>query len=74
MADTRTWPASPTRATACRTSAAGSPGRPVRRGRRAGPRLWALLNAQALIRGPLGGPGSAAVEDDRGRLAARRER
>jgi hypothetical protein len=36
------------------------------------PRLWALLNAQALIRGATGGPGDIAfVEDDRQRLARR---
>lgn len=31
-------------------------------------RLWTLLNAQALINGPAGGP-AAVVEDDRQRLA-----
>jgi len=35
-------------------------------------RLWALLNAQALIHGAAGGPdGIAFVEDDRQRLARR---
>jgi hypothetical protein len=35
-------------------------------------RLWALLNAQALIRGATGGPNDIAfVEDDRQRLARR---
>ena len=35
-------------------------------------RLWALLNAQALIRGAAGGPEDIAfVEDDRQRLARR---
>jgi len=35
-------------------------------------RLWALLNAQALIRGATGGPDDIAfVEDDRQRLARR---
>jgi hypothetical protein len=35
-------------------------------------RLWALLNAQALIRGGAGGPDDIAfVEDDRQRLARR---
>ena len=35
-------------------------------------RLWALLNAQALIRGAAGGPDDIAyVEDDRQRLARR---
>jgi hypothetical protein len=36
------------------------------------PRLWALLNAQALIRGAAAGPEDIAfVEDDRQRLARR---
>lgn len=36
------------------------------------PRLWALLNAQALIRGATGGPDDVAfIEDDRRRLARR---
>jgi hypothetical protein len=35
-------------------------------------RLWTLLNAQALIRGGVGGPDDAAfAEDDRQRLARR---
>jgi hypothetical protein len=35
-------------------------------------RLWALLNAQGLIRGATGGPDDIAfVEDDRQRLARR---
>jgi hypothetical protein len=37
-------------------------------------RLWTLLHAQALLRGTVGGPGGAlSAEDDRWRLAARRE-
>jgi hypothetical protein len=37
-------------------------------------RLWTLLHAQALLRGTIGGAGGASyVEDDRRRLAARRE-
>jgi hypothetical protein len=37
-------------------------------------RLWTLLHAQALLRGTIGGTGGALyVEDDRRRLAARRE-
>jgi hypothetical protein len=36
-------------------------------------RLWALLHAQALLRGTIGGAcGASYVEDDRRRLAARR--
>jgi hypothetical protein len=37
-------------------------------------RLWALLHAQALLRGTIGGAGDASfVEDDSRRMAARRE-
>lgn len=37
-------------------------------------RLWTLLHAQALLRGSPGGAGDALnAEDDRWRLAARRE-
>ena len=37
-------------------------------------RLWTLLHAQALLRGPIGGAGGALnAEDDRWRLAAHRE-
>ena len=44
-----------------------------RRSRRPRHRLWALLNAQALLNGTAGPPGGVLpVEDDRRRLAARR--
>jgi len=37
-------------------------------------RLWTLLHAQALLRGTIGGAGSALnAEDDRWRLGAHRE-
>jgi len=40
---------------------------------RAGTRLWALLNAQALLNGSAGTPGGVVlIEDDRQRMAARR--
>jgi hypothetical protein len=60
-----------------RTCAAGgrAPAAGGRRNRngRARARLWALLNAQALLGGAAGNPdGTALIEDDRGRLAARR--
>jgi hypothetical protein len=43
------------------------------RGRRAGSRLWALLNAQALLTGAAGPRGAAGlIEDDRRRMAGRR--
>jgi hypothetical protein len=43
------------------------------RSRRAGPRLWALLNAQALLNGAPGTQGGVGlIEDDRRRMAARR--
>jgi hypothetical protein len=49
--------------------------RRVRRSRRVWHRLWALLNAQALLSGTAVVPGGVLpIEDDRRRLAARRER
>jgi hypothetical protein len=43
------------------------------RSHRAGLRLWALLNAQALLNGAAGTAGGVAlIEDDRRRMAARR--
>jgi hypothetical protein len=70
MAVTPIWRASRLRAGDGRAPAAGG-----RRSRshRAGPRLWALLNAQALLSGAAGAPGGVAlIEDDRRRLVARR--
>ena len=70
MAVTQIWRASRIRAADGRASTASG-----RRSRshRAGHRLWALLNAQALLNGTAGTPGGAAlVEDDRRRMAARR--
>jgi hypothetical protein len=68
MAVTQIWRASRIRAAGGRASAASR-----RRSRRAGPRLWALLNAQALLNGAAGTPGRVAlIEDDRRRMAARR--
>jgi hypothetical protein len=44
-----------------------------RRGGRVARRLWALLHAQGLINGTAGSPHDVAmVEDDRGRMSARR--
>jgi hypothetical protein len=52
---------------------ASTPGGGRRRGHRARSRLWALLNAQALLNGRAGGPGGVDfIEDDRRRMAARR--
>ena len=69
MAVTQPWRTSRARAADGRESAAS--GRHSR-SRRAGPRLWALLNAQALLNGGAGAPGGvAAIEDDRRRMAAR---
>jgi hypothetical protein len=70
MAVTQIWRASRVRADGGRAStASGARGR----SHRAGPRLWALLNAQALLNGAAGPPGGVApAEDDRGRMAARR--
>jgi hypothetical protein len=69
MVETRIWRAAP-------ICAADDPAVGARRGetraRSWRPRLWALLNAQALIRGAAGGPDDIAlVEDDRQRLARR---
>lgn len=44
-----------------------------RRRHRAGLRLWTLLNAQGLLNGTAGTPaGAAFIEDDRWRMAGRR--
>lgn len=52
---------------------ASTPGGGRRRGHRARSRLWALLNAQALLNGRAGGTGGVDfIEDDRRRMAARR--
>jgi hypothetical protein len=68
MAVTQIWRASRVPADDGRAPAARG-----RRSRRAGPRLWALLNAQALLTGSAGTQGSAGlIEDDRARMAARR--
>jgi hypothetical protein len=72
MVDTQVWQASRARAAGSRTATPSGDGR--RRPRRIS-RLWVLLNAQALIRGPLEGPGDVTfVEDDRRRLVGRREK
>jgi hypothetical protein len=69
MAVIQSWRASRARAADGRAPAAS--GRRSR-SRRAGPRLWALLNAQALLNGAAGAPGGVApIEDDRRRMAAR---
>jgi hypothetical protein len=69
MAVTQPWRASRAPASDGRASAAS--GR-RNRSRRAGPRLWALLNAQALLNGAAATPGGVApIEDDRRRMAAR---
>ena len=70
MAVTQIWRASRIRAANGRAPTASG-----RRSRshRTGHRLWALLNAQALLNGTAGTPGGVAlVEDDRRRMAARR--
>ena len=66
MAETQIWRAS--RVPVARSRARGGP-RPWR----LGVRIWALLNAQALIRGPGGGYAWTAAEDDNRRLAASRD-
>jgi len=68
MAVGQIWRASRMRTADGRASTAGG-----RSSRRPGPRLWALLNAQALLNGAAGAPGGVALmEDDRRRMAARR--
>ena len=70
MAVTQIWRASRVRADDGQASTAGG-GRS--RGHRARSRLWALLNAQALLNGTAGTPDDAAlIEDDRWRMAGRR--
>jgi hypothetical protein len=70
MTAIQTWRASRARAAGGRASTTG--GEQDRSGR-AGTRLWALLNAQALLSGAAGTPdGNVPVEDDRRRMAARR--
>lgn len=70
MAITHIWRGSRIRAADGRTSTAGGGCGPSHR---AGHRLWALLNAQALLNGTAATPGGVALaEDDRRRMAARR--
>jgi hypothetical protein len=70
MAVTQIWRASRVRAD---DGQASTPGGGRSRGHRARSRLWALLNAQALLNGRDGGPGGVdLIEDDRRRMAARR--
>ena len=72
MIGTQVREATPVRTTVAPAAVAGSRGR---RGHELGRRLWSLLHAQALLNGTAGGPGNVAfAEDDRRRLAARRER
>jgi hypothetical protein len=69
MIETQIGTATRTRTTDGRAATARRSG-----GARWGVRLWTLLNAQALI-GGAGNPADVAVvEDDRRRLAARRQR
>jgi hypothetical protein len=71
MADTRIWRTSCAPATAGNTSYGDQT---ASRGHRAVVRLWALLHAQAVMRGVIGGPHDAAViEDDYRRLATRQQ-
>jgi len=69
MVETRIWRAAPVCAA---DDLAFGARRGETRGRPWRLRLWALLNAQALIRGATGGPDDIAfAEDDRQRLARR---
>ena len=65
MTETRTGPARP-------AAGAAGPDTAGRSKNRLAMRLWTLLHAQALLRGPAGGAGDAlTAEDDHRRLAAR---
>ena len=67
MTETRTGPAR-------HAAGAAGPDEPGTSKKRLAMRLWTLLHAQALLRGPAGGAGDAlTAEDDHWRLAARRE-
>lgn len=69
MAITQIWRASPVRAADGREPVAGGGGL----GRRAGRQLWTLLHAQGLINGAADSRTVVTfVEDDRGRMSARR--
>ncbi len=71
MAGIQIWRASRIGAAGGRASTASGRGRGSRN-HRAGPRLWTLLNAQALLNGTAGTPdGVAFIEDDRRRMATR---
>jgi hypothetical protein len=71
MAGTQIWSAARIRAADGRASTASGQSS---RSHRAGLRLWTFLNAQTLLNGPAGTPdGVALIEDDRRRMAARRE-
>ena len=66
MAETQIWRDSRIRRARGRASTAR---RPHGRGRRAGQRLWALLNAQSLINGTARTPDDVAfIEDDSRRM------
>jgi hypothetical protein len=68
MIETQTW----FRPTCVADDPVTTPRHSETRGRRWCPRLWTILNAQALIHGRTGGPDDVAfVEDDRPRLARR---
>ena len=70
MAVSQIWRGSRIRAADGRASTAGG-GRSL--SHRAGSRLWALLNASALLNDAAVAPGDVAlIEDDRRRMAARR--
>jgi hypothetical protein len=68
MAVTQIWRGSRIRAAGGQASTASGG---HSRSHRAGHRLWALLNAQALLNGMAGTPGGALIEDDRRRMAGR---
>jgi hypothetical protein len=74
MAETQIWRVPRVRVAGSRAGSGSGRRAGSGSGRRLGVRLWALLNAQAVIRGPAGGRGRgwAAAEDDHRRLTAGR--
>jgi hypothetical protein len=72
MAETQIWRVPRVRVAGSRAGSSSGSRAGSGFGRRPRVRLWALLNAQAVIGGPASGRGWAAAEDDHRRLTAGR--